>query len=293
MVNYSVDKIKLEFVYIKTDRVQSFLNKLTYSNYSSYYDSNKITKCKHNFVFGDGEGGIYVGIVPNWKRENKSDKSIVLEYNPNKVEPFLIDEFQWLKFIPKVCIQVMSFDIAVDYPIDYSLVRMLKRDVREYYCEIGHSNVETRYLGALGHNHVKLYNKALERKVDFPWTRFEITCKKINSLSPTLKEFSDVIKVPNLYCLCEQLEMGFLELDDITKLVLESIITDIKNLYVLKVYRTRKKYEKLLNSYLNSLELDIKSMYKAFVSYGENFLDTSVDKFNVVDIQSIMFDSCS
>ena len=289
-MNYSIDKVKLKFFYIKTPRVQDFLNSLSMAEFTTHYDSNKITKCKHNFVWGKGDGSVYVGIIPNWETEEKSDKNIVLEYNPNKVNPFLIEELAWLKNIPQVLIKVMNFDVAVDMPTPYRTVRMLKRDKREYQCEIGHSEVETRYLGELGHNHVKLYNKAKEQKLkDMDWTRFEITCKKINSFSCTLKEFEENIKIPTLYYVCSQINFSEFELlNDTTRIVLESIISDINVLYTIKNYRLRKKYEGLLSQYLNFIDISITQIYKAFKKFGDGFLKYNNKVPEVVNIDALM-----
>ena len=272
-MKYSIDKIKLEFLYAKTDRVQSFLDSLSMSDYTAYYESNKITNCKHNFKFGEGEGAIYLGIIPNWENEVRYDKNIVIEYNPNKVDPFVYSEFMWLKTFSKACIKVMSFDVAVDMSIPYKSIRMLKRDVREYMATIGHSEIETRYLGELGHNHIKLYDKAKEQKLkEYDWSRFEITVKKINSFSCELKEFEKNIKIPVLYYVCSQISLEeYEQLNDITRIVMESIINDVNVLYTIKRYETRKKYEKLLSKYLNSIDINISAMYDAFIDFGNNF----------------------
>lgn len=289
-MHYSIDKIKLEFQYIKTDRVQGFLNRLSMSEYTVYYESNQITKCKHNFTFGDKEGVIYVGIVPNWEKEDKGDKNIVLEFNPNKVNPFLIKELSWLQTINRHCIRVMNFDIAVDMAIPYDAIRMLKRDVREYRCQIEHRHIETQYLGALGHNHIKLYDKAKEQKIKgIDWSRFEITLKEINSFSCTLKEFEKSIKIPVLYYVCSQISLAeFEQLNDSTRIILESIISDINILSTITNYRTRKKYEMLLNQYLNPITIIIPKMYDAFIKFGENFLKTGGNGLEFIDIHAIM-----
>lgn len=288
-LKYSIDKVKLEFQYVKTDRVQSFLDSLTYTDYDSYYESNKITKCKHNFLYETKEGSVYVGVVPNWKKECRHDKSIILEYNPNKVDPFLSDSFAWLKLIPKACIKIMNFDVACDMDLPYSSVRMLKRDKRESFSIFGHSDVETRYLGAMGHNHIKLYNKALEQKVNVDWTRFEITIKEINSLSATLKEFETSLKIPTLYYVCSQVSLDeYEQLNDTTRIILESIIGDINVLYTIKRYDTRKKYEKLMSQFLNSIPVTVKSIYECYVDFFGNLFNYDKDDSKLIDIGSLL-----
>lgn len=288
-LEYSIDKVKLEFQYIKYDRVQEFLNMLSNTDYDSYYESNKVTKCKHNFLFKDGESSVYIGVVPNWKSEDRHDKSIILEYNPNKVNPFLSDTISWLKFVPRACIKVMSFDIAVDMRIPYNSVRMLKRDVRESFAIFGHSNIETRYLGAIGHNHVKLYDKGVEQKLNIDWTRFEITIKEINSFSCSLKEFEKSIKIPTLYYVCSQISLDeYEQLNDTTRIILESIISDVNILYSIKRYETRKKYEKLLNKYLNPIDINVKDMYKCFIGYFDSLFNLDSDDTDIIAVNEMM-----
>lgn len=270
---YSVDKIKLEFKFIRLDSVQDFLNKLSevYDKDLIYYESKAMTKCKHNFMWNLKEGNIYIGVVPNWKKEEKEDKSIILEYNPNKIDAFSIKQLYWLKFQPSCNIRVMSFDIAVDLPIDYGEVRMLKRDKREYQCDIGHSRIETRYLGELGHNHVKLYDKAREQKLDgISWTRFEITVKEINSPGCTLEEFENTINLPVLYRMSSQIDIATFQLNDTTRIVLEAIIRDINLLYTIKKYDTRKKYEKMLGEHMQAIDISVREMYLAYRDYWDN-----------------------
>lgn len=267
---YSIDKIKLHFKYIKYERIKSFLRELEESDYVKYYESNKVTNCKHNFNFGDSDGIVYVGVVPNWTKESKFDKDIIVEYNPNKINAFLIKELSWLLHHPRACIEVMSIDFAIDFMLPYSLFRLLKRDKREYMCSIGHSEVETQYLGSLGHNHIKLYNKAKEQKVDYDWTRLEITCKEIKSLSSQLKDF-DVLKFPVLLIVNNDINFDIIQLPDVTRIVLESIIQDINVLYTIKNRNTRKKYEQLLSDFFNSYQVDYNCLYKVYNSYSQMF----------------------
>lgn len=294
-IKYSIDKVKLEFQYIKTDRVQRFLKSLELCIGVRYYPSNKMVKCKHNFEFGDTETGtIYVGVIPNWEKEDKSDKNIVMEYNPNKVSPFFIEELAWLQNIPPLLIRVMNFDVACDMAVPFNTLRMLKRDVREYNCVIGHRNNETMYLGELGHNHIKLYDKAKEQKIkDVNWTRFEITVKKINSFGCTQKEFVECLNIPTIYSISNQLSFEYEQLDDIQRIVLESIIGDINILSTIKNYRTRKRYEELLSKFLNPVIININEMYKIFNDFGNNFANIVKigEKDSEIDINAI-FDDC-
>lgn len=292
---YSVDKVKLEYRYIKTGRVNSFLKSLESYTNVSYSLSNKIVNCQHNFYFGEkgSEGVVYVGVVPNWKPENKDDKSIVLEYNPNKVDPMLISSLAWLRNISKYNIRLMSCDFAVDFNVDYNTVRMLKRDKRESMGMWGHSDIETRYLGSLGHGHIKLYDKAKEQKLDVPWTRFEITNKKINSLSCNFEEFDELINFPSVYTIGCQIDIDQVLFNDTTRLCFEAIINNIDLLYTIKNYNTRKKYEKLLNQVLSDLPINKRSMYNSYLEFCNKFNQACDCKCVHTDFQSMLYDQAS
>lgn len=278
-LKYSIDKIKIEFQYIKRDVVQIFLNKIMGSayefDYSSYFESNVVTKCKHNFKYGDGDGAIYLGVIPNWRKEEVFDKNIVLEYNPNKVYPFAFSIFSWLLKLPTISWRVMSFDVAVDMLIPYNTVCMLKRDKREEIGTRGHGVVETQYLGALGNGHIKLYDKAKEQKLDnVDWTRFEITIKKINHLAPTLDDFKEVCKLPVLYR--KDVQLSALKVNDIWRLALERVIDEPSSLYSISDFKSRKKMEQLLFECLDSIPLSVSDMYKTYINFFEN-LDLNVN----------------
>lgn len=272
-LKYSIDKVKIEFQYVKVKMVQEFLDKLMGNSgdveYSNYYESNKMTNCKHNFNYGEGEGGIYLGVIPNWRKEERYDKNIVLEYNPNKVDPFMFDVFAWLLKLPRISWRVMNFDIAVDIMIPYNTVCMLKRDKREYMCSVGHSAIETRYLGAFGANgHIKLYDKAKEQKVEgLDWTRFEITIKEINHPTSTLDDFKNSCKIPTLYR--KDVQLSTIDVNDIWRLSLEAIIQDINLLYTMKSRISRKKMEQLLSESLEDIPLSVDEMYKTYINFFE------------------------
>lgn len=270
-IRYSIDKVKIEFMYIKTLQVQQFINILAKESSVMYsFESKKCNSCKYNYKISCDNGYIYLGIIPNWEKESKNDKNIVLEYNPNKVDPYTISYLEFLARIPKSSWRIMSFDIACDIYVAYSNVRMLKRDKREYMSSIGHSEIETRYLGIVGNNHIKLYNKAKEQKLkNKNWTRFEITIKGINNTDCNLEDFKNTIKLPTLYLVNSQLNNGCSQLKVTTEIVLEAIINDT-NLLNRFPSRTRKKYENLLSQFLNSIDLDIALMYEIYITYFQN-----------------------
>lgn len=272
MINlkYSIDKIKIRIDNLRLQEVQGMMDKLSIDPYVfTSYESNKMSKCRYNYLIGEGEGAVYVGVVPNWIKEEKNIKSVVLEYNPNKVCPWFYESLELLVWSNMVNWCVMSVDIACDIMEEYSSLVMLKRDKREYFAKIGHSEIETQYLGAFGENgHIKFYDKAKERKVDYPWSRFEITLKGLKDFSCSYDYFKEFCKVPTVY------KKGcFDDVKDIERIVLSSMVDDIENLYSIKRYETRKKYEKLLAQFLNLVGLDVYNMYETYIKFFKTIFD--------------------
>lgn len=288
-MKYSIDKIKIMFKHIKTNEINDFLKELELCCELKYYSSMHLTKCKHNFVYSQDnnrEGTIYVGVVPNWLKESRFDKCIVLEYNPNKVNPFSFDKLEWLARIPRGLWYVMNFDIAVDIPIAYNTITMLKRDKREYFCTIGHSETETRYLSKANANgSIKLYNKALEQKINADWTRFEITIKDIHTYCPEYSEFDLVCKLPALYRIDTQLSTSYMRLNSVWRLALDTVVKDATMLYSIDDFKTRKKMEQLLHECLESVQISKHEMYNAYLRYFDTIALKEDD--SVVDIASI------
>lgn len=272
MINlkYSIDKIKIRIDNLRLQEVQGMMDKLSIDPYVfTSYESNKMSKCRYNYLIGEGEGAVYIGVAPNWIKEEKNIKSVVLEYNPNKVCPWFYESLELLVWSNMVNWCVMSVDIACDIMEEYSSLVMLKRDKREYFAKIGHSEVETQYLGAFGENgHIKFYDKAKERKVDYPWSRFEITLKGLKDVSCSYDYFKEFCKVPTVY------KKGcFDDVKDIERIVLSSMVDDIENLYSIKRYETRKKYEKLLAQFLNLVGLDVYNMYETYIKFFKTIFD--------------------
>lgn len=293
-IKYSVDKVKIEFQYIKTKVIQDFLDKLMRGSYGveydKYYESNKMTNCKHNFNYGEGEGGIYLGVIPNWRKEERHDKNIVIEYNPNKVDPFMLDVFGWLLKIPRIAWRIMNFDIATDIMLSYNTVFMTKRDKRERQRTDGGSNIETRYLGALGNGHIKLYDKAKEQKLDnVDWTRFEITLKEINHPTATLDDFKKVCKVPQLYR--KDVQLSTTKINDIWNIAIEGILQNSDLLYTIKDYKTRKKMEQTLHEVLESIPVSVENMYKTYINYFEEIGKQSLELTDdYMDVFGMLYD---
>lgn len=272
-LKYSVDKVKLEFEVVKRSVLEEFYSFLKSDSKYLYehYQSTKVTNCKENFMFDFCGNTLYLGVEPNWRKDfNKYDTSVVIEYNPNKLLLSDYPLFWWLLKHNKACIKVMKFDIAIDIPLPYSSLKMLKRDKREYYNIHGTNEVETFYLGKKKESDcpVKFYNKAKEQKINVDWSRLEFTIKKFNSLDGNLKSFTDSVKVPTVFRCCSQYNETFMALKGSSKIILNAILEDVNLLYELDS-RTRKKYEQMLHDCYSSLDISVQAMYRAFLKYVE------------------------
>ncbi|WP_415314226.1 hypothetical protein [Clostridium perfringens] len=277
-MDYSIDKVKIRITDVEEKIVQRIMDKLSVNGFvSSQYVSGKIEKCHYNYIIGQGEGAVYFGVSPNWLKEEYHNKIVVLEWNPNKINPWCFEELRILCDVPDINWYFMSCDIAVDIYEEYSSLIMLKRDKREYMASLGHSEIETRYLGSLGHGHIKFYNKAKERNISKEWTRFEITLKSVkaskgfdfNNITMIrnipLDMFIEYCKIPKVYR--KYVQIKSLDINDIWSLALEKCIDDINSLYSIKRYEQRKKMESLLGQTLQEVEIDISKMHSAFIKF--------------------------
>ena len=275
IINYSVDKIKLEFKFVRCADIQFLYDNLMDSarNDFKYYESKLVTSCRDNFNFELGGNVMYIGIHPNWARETFKDcTSVIVEYNPNKIRLHDFKDFSILTTRPMSSVKVMRHDIAIDYPIDYNTLRLLKRHPNEYINTFGNSNTETVYLGRKKDNPcpVKFYNKAIEQKIDVNWSRLEFTVKNVNTFYKLKeKDYIDKIKAPQLYEVKKQLDTQSLKLTGVNRLAFEYILTDINTIYTLD-YKIRKKFMQYLKEYLLPVEIDLKMMYRSFCQIANN-----------------------
>lgn len=275
IIKYSVDKIKLEFKFIRCSDVQFLYDRLMNAtrNDFNYFESKLVTKCKDNFTFELEGNVLYLGIHPNWSKQTLKDiTSVIVEYNPNKIRLHDFKDFSMLTSRPISSIKVMRHDIAIDYPIDYNCMRILKRHSNEYINIFGNSNTETVYLGRKKDNPcpIKFYNKALEQKINVDWSRLEFTVKDVDTFyNLKEKDYIDKIKAPQLYRIEKQIDTQTLKLTGVNRLAFEYILKDINSIYTLD-YRVRKKFMQYLKEYLLPVEIDLKKMYRSFCEIAHN-----------------------
>lgn len=284
----SVDKIKILINHVSND-VMNDINMWLSENphVSEHYTSKKLSACHYNYLYCTNEGNLYIGIMPNWINCGRN-QCVVLEYNPNKVDISFFPHLAPLFSDIDKYWSIMSIDLAVDIYRNYADFILLKRDVREKRVTFGHRFIETIYLGDLGHNHVKFYNKSIEQKTDFAWSRFEITLKNLNNIQAPFSThidftaFEEYVSIPELYV--RNNSPKFSNLKNTTYLVLMGLLSDIDLLYTIKDYKTRKKYENLLKEFLIPIDITHKLLldtYNDYINYCKDiqFLKGQYDAF--------------
>lgn len=249
---YSLDKLILEFV-MRTSDAQSLMSSYGSKLNVSQWVSGKLSVCRYNYsfevqdCFGDSQS-FWIGFQPNWKKYNGQVTFGRVEFNPSKVGDLLEFQGTYLKIlslVDKINIKPIRFDLAIDIPVDRSKVQMLK-DKRTYEEYSNSDSDRTQYLGPRNaHGRVKVYNKALERKLDIELTRVELT---IDYDKRSLDEVKKIL--PNLYLLDSfQFPIGITGTD---KVLLIAIMGDFSLLGCLP----RDKKAKI-KSYLADMKLDI------------------------------------
>lgn len=144
-----------------------------------------------SIVFGLGS----IGKSTDYKRG-------FLEFNPAKTFPSEQLEYIYKRIgeTKEARLQLVKWDFATDYKLRRDSLNMLKD--KRTYCFIS-SNGVTEYLGTRGNNgFVKLYDKQREIEAkggvcEGPLTRLEITLNEEKRKGGELKEWPQVVMVPN------------------------------------------------------------------------------------------------
>ena len=279
MIKYSVDKIKLYLYGIKSYRVQSLMDKFSVDNNIIAYESKKVTACHYNYkikVLGT-DAIVYVGIEPNWNFATSTyHRDFIIEYNPNKVKIEDVPQLKFLRFIKIEKIEIKSIDIAIDLDINITDLVVNKRHGNEYRATIGHSNLETLYLGAFGTSgHIRIYDKKKEQKIkeDINWTRFEITYKNLGFMDIASSEIIDDVKLPKIYLSDAS---AFDNLNGTEKYIL---LTSLENMELLNMLgrKMKAKIKEYHAEYLQELAISkerITETYRNFISTYTVSLET-------------------
>lgn len=246
---YTLDKLIIEFCISKED-VQNLMNLYSYRVNFHQWESKKLPTCRYNYsIEVYDNNSFYIGFSPNWRKEEYNMVWGRVEFNPAK----LIDDLQFisiyqelLSYIPTKLMMPIRFDLAIDIPISRDKVYLIKD--KRLYEEYSNSCVDkTQYLGKRNsHGRVKVYNKALELKLDdVDLTRVEIT---VDYSKRGVDEIKKIL--PNLYLLDSfQLPLGINGTD---KVLLIAILGDIS---LLKELPHTKKAK--IKAYLQDMQLNL------------------------------------
>ena len=276
---YSIDKLVLHgtFLYNTFDEFSARLNSLMIKSVcydelpfsmslyrDTYYQSLKKLTYLNNFkfelCFGSEQSSFWLGT--HFQGFDKTLDTWKLELNPNKCMPcdFVSSLFSLLNTYSKH-ITIGEYDVAVDIPLPRDFLFLVK-DKRKYQCVVNSSVDKTEYLGSRhSHGFCKLYNKQLESCLNFPLTRFEMTCTSL-LLSDILGAF------PLIYAQREQLLFIDSKLNDTDKFILKTLIFDPVRISELGRNK-RKKMSEALQCAFKSVSFDSSCFSRLLASLSD------------------------
>ena len=189
-----------------------------------------------------------------------------LDFNPNKVgeDPNLkiIREFLVRNSRANLC-RIPRFDLAIDIPVARDKCFLVKD--RRLYIERRHGEEYTQYLGSKSSKvgRVKLYNKALEAKLDYPLTRLELT------LSPDTP--FENINMPTVFCVDEGCaDWQSARLTETQRFIVNAVIQGYGTLNDLG-RKTKAKIEGVLKENLRTVSIN-KDSYNAILVQLQEYL---------------------
>lgn len=279
---WKVDKLKLEIKYRKIEEIQALVWAISNDNYVvESYESKILSKCAKNYKVELPGGMVYIGVGKNSHQGNwkENQKSIILEFNPSKVNPFKeIEYLEHITMMDKNRIDIMSLDMAYDIYTHISSLEMDKRHGNEKYGVWGSNDVETLYRGDMGNNHIKLYNKAKElnktvRNEDTDQETGEVTENKVKIIGDCTR-FEITMAIPpkeRFLVMCATEEWHLEQLIQLPQLRFKKSEDDIKDeilklegkdcINVMAIHmglekkfkeqRTRKKYKEMYQDIKN------------------------------------------
>lgn len=188
-------------------------------------------------------GAVLNGRKPEWGR-------VRIDFNPNKVAGHAV----FVKLLSFLVLHtrpmhrtIKRFDLAIDIPVERFSVFLVK-DSRAYI-ERRHGQEFTQYLGAQSSHsgRVKLYNKTVEAKLNYPLTRLEIT------IDPTTS-FDDLPWPAVYYLHTLQMNMDDFKATETERFILNAILQGCGSLNQLG-RKTREKVQSLMTRYVSYIEL--------------------------------------
>lgn len=178
---YSIDMIRISFEIssYKFERLlNSDLGEDTEHRLSEVRTSNASTKYKFmiNWTYPlDGNGVATIGYCFNDAKWEQRFGGFI-EFNPNS---FAENEYFWADFEKLKgnvsILEVKRFDLAIDIPVMRDRIMVIKGN-QLYNCYMHSRQNKTEYLGRRNKvGFVKIYNKQIQKDLEVPLTRVEIT----------------------------------------------------------------------------------------------------------------------
>lgn len=236
-----------------------------------HFESGKMGAYHYQFQFQlPDDVGFFVGIGMN--TPNGISPFIGLDFNPNKTMHYG-DFVRVLNRVLSCCqsMDVIRFDLAVDLPVVRENVFMLKdrrklsdpndnvsMDIRNSWAN------HTSYLGRRSHvGYVKLYNKQLERKLNYPMTRLELTIPPLamfpEQYLPEVRYFDDL-----------QMIFDELRMTGTDRVLLMACLDNPDLLSMMNKNGKRKKIACILNEYTHKVEVNL-NIYSDIISQVKRY----------------------
>lgn len=270
---YSVDMVRL-LVKLRPGEFQTIFDYQARMPDISFYMSNRAKDYHNNVVVKKKEYSYWMGYKHNSSMDNND---FVLEYNPNKVHDdelinYILSNYfnkitcHDVRYSPRVC----SVDIAVDINVNILNCLVFKQTRGRYMFysgETGRADDYTIYIGK-GDGRVKVYNKALERGLDYDLTRYEISLKLDKPLQSIRMVKVDVEKSPILKIIDMQLGI-----DAETRATINGFLQEPYLINQLSQYK-RKKYREMIDNCVD-FKLDNREIERKIIEYIDNNINMS------------------
>lgn len=192
-IEYSIDMVRLK-TRMHNSIVSDFIAKNLDLNPSIiYWNDFKYSGYRHNWrieqdaikgEYVNDNGGVKLSSIGEpysyWLGyHHNSEKptevhNLVIQFNPNKCLPHGLLDLILKTFFNTYSVEVVSLDIAMDFPININRLIIDKYKKQTYRLIDNGGDDKTHYLGK-GDGRIKIYNKAKESGLDGELTRYEIS----------------------------------------------------------------------------------------------------------------------
>ena len=212
----------------------------------------------------EDEESYYLGIGRYGAAPNEYWVECKVEFNPAKVDKSKQFTALYDRLLANAkYVEFKRFDVAIDYPEEREKFFLLK-DQRVCNDKCYSLSNRTTYLGVRSsHGQIKLYNKQLESKLDYPLTRLEMT---LDYAKASWSEFRRMW--PKVYCV-----MGPPpdDLQGVDRVLVMAVIEHPD--YIMHLpYKKHKKIEQLIETAAQKLmpsEINYKIILQQILEYGK------------------------